>query len=342
MAKDSTCTIKIKGTLAVSGFGIHCIVYAPLADTRFHSSGGEIIGLAKLTGLMSLDVRTYDDTNLIYLPDGGSLGQRATEFESHAVFGVDPRDPNFIIAPDIYNQIIKVSHDGGVSWTTDKNLTEEVTKRGDLLLYDRDPYHMQITQISFDPYNERRILIGTRDSGIIVSENSGTSWWTLKDSEQITYITGFFFARDNSVIVSSYGRGLWKIDLNPPFPFERYCDGDCTIRFPFKLGPAEEPPDWIDKDVIVFLKGRINGIVLSRRKVKKVTVSPGTIFKRYRGETQEYHKIDIKESKRGMGFKGMKGVIAAIQKGEVVKALIIKENELFGIISGQQEFSDMH
>jgi hypothetical protein len=96
-------------------------------------------------------VDTYGNSNLIYLPDNGGLGIRATEFAWDAVYGVDPKDSNFIIAPDIYNDVVRVSRNGGGSWTRDINLTKEVTKGGTLLLYDQDEYHMQVTCIKFDP-----------------------------------------------------------------------------------------------------------------------------------------------------------------------------------------------
>ena len=81
---------------------------------------------------------------------------------------------HFTLSLLIYNQVVKVSHDGGRNWTTDSNLTNEVTNAGRLLLYDGDSSHMQVTQISFDPYDSERIVVGTRDAGIIISKNGGT------------------------------------------------------------------------------------------------------------------------------------------------------------------------
>jgi hypothetical protein len=367
--KKADVDLEVEGIFSVSGLRFDPVIYAPFRGLRTHTRArgakgrktppralpiaDPIIGLIKLTGIFEPEIQSYDDSHLIYLSDNGSLGLRAAGSDTrgyvwhvsdcHAVFGVDPRDPNYIIAPDIYNQVVKVSHNGGANWTTDKNLTDQVTQSGDFLLYDGDPYHMQVTQISFDPYNDRRIFIGTRDSGIIVSENRGSTWTTVDNSERITYITGFFFTLDNSVIVSSYGMGLWKLDRGLYFPFEWYCPGDCNVRDPFKPALIFEPIDWTDltdTDVTVFLKGRVNGIILSNKnQVKRITVTPGTVFERYADKTQDYRELDIVESKNGEGFQGLKGCLAAIENGEVIKAIILKGNKIFGIISGQHEFT---
>ena len=42
---------------------------------------------------------------------------------------------------------------------------------GNLLMY-KHPYHMQVTHISFDPYDENRILVGTRDAASSASRCS--------------------------------------------------------------------------------------------------------------------------------------------------------------------------
>jgi hypothetical protein len=46
-----------------------------------------------------------------------------------------------------------------------------------------------------------------------------------------------------------------------------------------------------------------------------------------------YQPVPFADSK----LKGLKGCIATLRNGEI-KAIIMKENKLFGIISGKQEF----
>ena len=172
--KHANVHLEVRGIFSISTGSSGYVIFAPFRGARVGAAGGEIVGLMKIRRSRLPRILNYDDRNLIYLPNSGSLGVRATEFDWHAIYGIDPLDPNFIIAPDIYNNVVKVSHDGGISWDTDVNLTNEATKGGSLLLYDQDQYHLQVTQISFDPYNISRIFIGTRDVGIIMSEDKGS------------------------------------------------------------------------------------------------------------------------------------------------------------------------
>ena len=323
------------------------VVYAPFKGNLTGPDGSNRVGLIRFTDLFSSTVDDYDEGDLIYLDDNGSLGIRATEFDHHAVYGVDPNNPNYIIAPDIHNDRVMISRDGGVHWNIDINLTREVTKSKTILLYGGNVWYMQVTAIAFDPYNSNRIYVGTRDLGVILSTDAGKSWSTIPYTNMILYITNFFFGpRGDTVTVSSYGRGLWKIFHNTvvsPFPWEIYCRGarDCMFRFPFAARPpVYETINWHDNDVIIFLHGRINGLILSGRKIKKISVTPGSTFKRYLGKTIDYSELSIVESEQGEGFDGLKGCLAAIHNGEIIKGVILKENELFGIISGKREFKE--
>lgn len=99
-----------------------------------------------------------------------------------------------------------------------------------------------------------------------------------------------------------------------------------------------EKDDWIDKDVIIFLKGRINGLILKQNEVKRITVTEGTTYKRYPGKSRSLPKLNIVESSNGAGFNGLEGCLAAIQEGQKIKGIVLKENEIFGIICGKEEF----
>ena len=170
---------------------------------------GSRIGLIAHTAKLGLPIRTYDFSDVVF----PRLGQRATEFEWKAVFGVHPGNWQYLIAPDVNEGNIKVTRDGGKTWTVDTGLTAQVLRGGELKLYD-GPYWMEVTEIAFDPYtrnNNTRILVGTRDAGITCSADDGRSWSTIRDSDKIKYITGFHFLRNGGVYVSSYGLGLWFI-----------------------------------------------------------------------------------------------------------------------------------
>ncbi len=184
--------------------------YIPVVTGDLNPDGSARLGLVRLYSLLRNRVDAIGDAQLITLPGNGSLGQRATEFDWQTVFGVHPKEWRLIIAPDIVAGDVKISRNGGDTFTTHAQLTDLVTRSGALLMY-RSPYFMQVTHVGFDPYNDDRIMVGTRDAGIMVSDDGGTTWTKIPGSERVLYCTGFFFEPDTSVVVSTYGRGLWRI-----------------------------------------------------------------------------------------------------------------------------------
>ncbi|MDP3150033.1 MAG: hypothetical protein Q8N83_13000 [Ignavibacteria bacterium] len=340
--KKASVSLQRLGVFQVSNTLSGPVAYAAFKGLRRYQNK-DIIGLMRFDDLLSRTTYSYTNRNLIYLPDNGSFGQRATEFDWHAVFGVDPNNSQYLIAPDIYNNVVKCSRDGGRSWYTDDNLTREVTRNNKLLLYGNHPYLMQVTEIAFDPYNPSRILVGTRDAGIIMSEDGGNSWSTIPYSENITYITGFFFKRDNTVIVSSYGRGLWKLTLPSnelTIPYNLYCLGSCIHRSPFDDRILPDPADWNSRNIILFYNGRVNGIALSDGKIKMLTVTPGTYYKSFLGNAAEDIQPYFKESKTGVGFSDLKGCVIAEENKEIIKGIIFEGEKIAGIISGYEEFNE--
>lgn len=187
---------------------------------------GSPIGLLPLTplhGFLNNTIQTYDDSDVVRLPNNGSLGMRATMFDWHAVFGVHPLDWKFLIAPDINANDVKISRDGGNTWTVDSALTQQVLRGGELRLWDSSAYRMEVTEIAFEPPPPtgrylNRIFVGTRDAGIICSADAAKTWRTIKDSDKIKYVTGFHFQQNGGVYVSSYGHGLWYIKPTPGCP----------------------------------------------------------------------------------------------------------------------------
>jgi hypothetical protein len=126
---------------------------------------------------------TYDDSDVVRLPGNGSLGQRFTEFDKHAIYGVHPTNWAYVIAPDIVGNNAKITRDGGKTWHTSAGLTAEVLRGGALKMWGGKADLMEVTEIAFDPYQPGRILVGTRDAGIICTANDGRRWRTIYDSE---------------------------------------------------------------------------------------------------------------------------------------------------------------
>lgn len=164
--------------------------YLPVGSGAANPDGSEQIGLVRLNNLFaqfapgagSSAISTIGTADVITLPGGGSLGRRATEFDWQAVFGVHPRDARFIIAPDYVNGDVKVTRDGGANWETDRRLTIAASQNGRLQLTGRDSY-MQVTHISFDPYDDAKIFVGTRDAGVICSRDGGATWRMIRKTD---------------------------------------------------------------------------------------------------------------------------------------------------------------
>ena len=77
---------------------------------------------------------------------------------------------------------------------------------------------MQPHIIAFDPDDDDHIVIGTDAAGSIESADGGASWDTIIGSNRVTAISALYFNPDRSVVVATYGRGLWKItDAGDPY-----------------------------------------------------------------------------------------------------------------------------
>jgi hypothetical protein len=346
----ATVTLGVAGQFQVTGTLTKPIIWAPFFGARQTADGRSLIGLMRFSSLFpsylgSMGVPTYGDGGLIYLPEDGSLGVRATEFDWHAIFGADPADPDHVIAPDVHNGVVRVTHDAGTTWTVDHELTDRVTKGGQLLLDGGDAYRTQVTQISFDPYEAGRTLVGTRDAGVVCGY-AGGPWQTLADSEPMRYVTGFFFRRNQTVVASTYGRGLWTVDfrvVRGDLPEYLFCRVPCWIRWwdEWRIVP-DPPPDRWGWDVLVAIDGGINGIVMDGRQIARISVTPGASFRRFIGHLAgpDFAPIEVVESEEGLGFADVVGARAALEAGEVVNGVLLREGFAWAILSGESEFAD--
>jgi hypothetical protein len=320
-------------------------VYAPFLGRLTAPGGRSRYGLIRLVDPFGAGTLSLSDSDMIYLPSNGSLGIRATEFDWHVVYGIDPQDPGSILAPDVINGVVKLSTDGGAHWSTDTMLTNLVTRGGQLLMEDGSPYRTQVTHIAWDPHWPGRVLVGTRDAGVIYSQAG--AWQRFPGSASMRYVTGFFCQPNNTIVGSTYGRGLWTIDFRISFrrfPYKRYCRLPCRIWPWDRFRWLPDPPDWRELDVAVFLGGHVNGLVLEGQRLAALSVTPGTTFQRWVGPRaassgQSVEPLDIVESEGGWGFKAVPGPLAAVRAGHVVTGVILDGGgRIWGILSAKVAF----
>jgi hypothetical protein len=203
---------------------------------------------------------------------------------------------------------------------------------------------MQVTHIAFDPYNRNRIFVGTKDAGVIVSEDRGATWEVAAGSEAMLYITGFFVFRDNRVAVSTYGRGLWTIDFGArleAFDPERHGLQPRAIRNPRDAEPMPGPIDWGRMDVTIFSEGRVNGLTLAEDDtVAGITVTPGTVATRFMAGKPSRPPQKIRTAKRGRGFGDLEGLRSMVAGGEAIRGVILEGGRLMGVIAGEGASGD--
>jgi uncharacterized repeat protein (TIGR01451 family) len=132
-----------------------------------------------------------------------------------ASFGVDPNNPLHMIAADVAGNAMRETTDGGATWQNDAQLTSLVTENGRFSFSDPSGrLGAQAHAIYFDPTNGNRIFVGTESAGIMVSLDGGNSWTKMPGSEAVPAITSFFVDEvQNRIMVGSYGRGLWTLDV---------------------------------------------------------------------------------------------------------------------------------
>jgi hypothetical protein len=218
------------GTIAQSLSGRPYVVGPAAAPTIYQGilRPGNTVGLVKITGaLTGTATVTPADTGLSSI---GTYCMGQGTFVCPRVFGVDPGNPLHLIAADAGTGQMKISTNGGASWTVDSTLTTLVTRFGQFR-FSEPNFGVQAHVIAFDPTNGNRILVGTEAAGIIASLDGGLTWTRLFQSEQVPTVTSFVFDEvQNSVLASSYGRGLWKLNFVPRETSLAYV-GDSTADF---------------------------------------------------------------------------------------------------------------
>ena len=162
----------------------------------------------------------------------GTIGLLRTGQARYAVVGVDPKEPNHLLAHDIFSGT-KASRDGGVNWFALPALDAAITDSGNFKVsMNSQPF---VTTIAWDPTNSCHILVGTTQNGVIRSADGGLTWAQVPGSKRATIVTSFFFPPTGPIWMSTYGRGLWQVtsDRTPP------ASGRC--EFPRPPGPVQQP-----------------------------------------------------------------------------------------------------
>ncbi|QCK16691.1 WD40/YVTN/BNR-like repeat-containing protein [Mangrovivirga cuniculi] len=197
--------------------------------------GNPKIGIERISGTFG---STFVESQITGF---GNVGIFPTMFAWYEVFAVDPDNPSFIIVPDIANDVVVKSDDGGATWTQDNNLTDLVTNFGEFKFH-WDKFS-QISSFGFDPDCSGHIMVGTQQAGIFETFDNGDTWKKVSGSEKVPYVGSFFFSSLKEVLISSYGRGLWV--------YRYKCPSKTIIINPNKpILELDKPKLWLWEDII--------------------------------------------------------------------------------------------
>jgi hypothetical protein len=204
-------------------------------------------------------------------------------------------------------------------------------------MYDDNAYRMQVTHVAFDPYKTGRILLGTRDAGVVASDDGGANWRTIFRSGPLQYGTGFHFKRDDTVIASAYGRGLWVIDLRyRPRELVFGCATlDCLVYAVNTKRRIELP--FKTTDTLTAVNGYITGALVSHGRLRAISLSPGATMARFVEESKAIPLIEVKPYVKGDRLRSM---APALKPSEGVKGFALEGDKLIGVIVGPEPFRE--
>jgi hypothetical protein len=276
----------------------------------------------------------------------GSIGVFPTEFAWYEQFAPDPIYPNHLIAADAINRQMMQSFNGGDDWDSMPALTRLITNRG----------AKRFTQgrltntscISFNPDYPQMMMIGTRESGLFFSWNNGRDWQAIPGSDVIPEISSIFWQNNNTAIVSSYGRGLYKINfmfrparvrladllLNPVYTFIR---PDIA-----PLMSSANLPDsfrqYFDAAYMV-TEGSIEELTVKNGQVIRIALTSNSSRLLYTDEKnfkQSFETVDWDPASMKAGFSGMEKLISLKEKGYNITGLLFNKGKLVDVIYSKE------
>jgi photosystem II stability/assembly factor-like uncharacterized protein len=326
----------------VAGPVANPVIYTAIKLSGARPDGSPILGLKRVADTLAAGSPVLSNIGGI-----GSLGIFATEFAWYKPFGVDPLDANFLIVPDIDSNTVKVSGDAGATWATDFALSNLAT-RGGTFKFSFGPFS-QISSFGFDPDCAGHILVGTQQAGIMETFNRGATWSVLPGSDFIPLVSCFYFQGSSQVLISSYGRGLWKHVYSCPRRFFPGTSVAVLAEPTIYWKGAKVPLSQIhDPDVcpvcgyFITEGGDILDYTLDAQtgEVREVALSGGSI----RGLTYQRQPVaapfQVRHAERLGKLGGDRGLRAQLKAGARIKGLYLDGAILKGVILAEREVQE--
>lgn len=301
--------------------------------------GFDPVRMLDITHLVRLTKRPSSATATVYYPamnSFGGFGINPTMFAWYQVFGVDPKDARHIIAPDIIHGKMMETWNGGNNWSEIPVLTALVTDGGRYLfhspLFASASIFPHASAVSFYSQDPNMVAVGTHAAGIFISRDRGASWDKVPGSEIATVITALEWRPGSDLFVSTYGRGLWRVNGSLHIPqLELLCEiVNCLIRY---IDPLYDPDPTRFVRGIFVMEGRIAGVRLERARVIELFITPGSSIG-YVGDASRAPKIRISETARRVGVLGMKRdpIELELEEQDLVGLALDERDHLFGTL----------
>jgi hypothetical protein len=281
----------------------------------------------------------------------GALGSLRTPIARYMVVGVDPRNADHLIAPDMQDREMKFSADGGTTWFPLTALTTAVTDSGRYLFHVSDQSLASV--VAWDPYSACNVLVGTIQNGVIQSKDGGRTWARIEGTTPVTWISSFFFPPTGDVWISTNGRGLWTLDLDrqietdadrcpfpvpPPggFPPDTVIVGDPVAGVPRPFQGLGDSSVCLGCSVIVVRDGWVTEFQVSADTLREIAISGGTVSRVDR--TGKELPVGVPNVYRaGDGRFRDRAVGRGIGESRRVRGLVLEGPQLRGVIAARDE-----
>jgi hypothetical protein len=258
---------------------------------------------------------------------------------------------------DAINERMMETGDGGHTWVEMKQLNSLVTNGGQLNFRGRVFFSQfppwwatgpvsaitQASAISFCPDNSKTVAVGTVQSGIFISSDGGKdqTWTKVPGSERVTLISALHWRKADDLIVSTYGRGLWRVRFNVVIPVAVVpCKIPDCFHVYYQRPPGEQPSPF--EQAVLAIGGRIKGARFGHGIAQELFIQPDTSVA-FASDSREVPHIRLTETTRQMGFLGLKGVPRAPKGAPIIAGLTLRKtkrgSELVGVLFSRRPMS---